>query len=275
MISHEVPLKYLGLSRAFNDYDYCLAHLLNIPEYKEFFQSSLKEGRTVYLDNGAHELGTSFDVDIFASQVCELKPQYFFLPDTINGFLETIQAHNAFLQKNPDVVKMSKPIWVLQGTTFEGLASAYGAVPDFIEIVAIPFASKAFDRNLGLDKMRPAFCEWLLNHEAFRRRPRAIHLLGAYDAREFTAEIYNDPHFVSLDTSNPVTAALEGRRYEEDGLREKSKIVLCKDRSTLDVTVDMPLMIYNVKQFRTMVKGPDAFGPELAGPNVWSIPNKE
>lgn len=259
-ISHETPLAYLGLSRTFNDYDYCLAHLLDIPEYKAFFQESLQNNRTVYLDNGAHELGASFDVDVFAQRVAELRPQYFFLPDTINGFEETIHAHSEFLHKHGDLVEISKPIWVIQGTSDTELLEAYAAAPDFIEVVAVPFASAAFDRSLGLDKMRPAFCEWLLQQDAFKEHPRKIHLLGAYDALEFTADVYNNPCFISLDTSNPVTAAIDGRMYADDGLREKSKVVLCKDRSTLDVPVDMALMVYNVKKFRTLVQGPEAFG---------------
>ena len=38
-VSHEVPLQLLSDSKQFNDYDYCLPHLLDIhPEYEDYFR---------------------------------------------------------------------------------------------------------------------------------------------------------------------------------------------------------------------------------------------
>lgn len=45
-ISHETPMCLLEDSRKFNDYDYCLPHLLDEePKYLEYFQKAKKEGR--------------------------------------------------------------------------------------------------------------------------------------------------------------------------------------------------------------------------------------
>ena len=45
-ISHEVPLQLLEESKQFNDYDYCLPHLLDqYPKYEAYFRQSKKEGR--------------------------------------------------------------------------------------------------------------------------------------------------------------------------------------------------------------------------------------
>ena len=42
-VSHEVPIPYLEKSRDFNDYDYCLPHLLDQSnEYRDFFYESKK-----------------------------------------------------------------------------------------------------------------------------------------------------------------------------------------------------------------------------------------
>ena len=42
-ISHEVPFCLLTKSREFNDYDYCLPHLMDEnEEYRVFFQNSNK-----------------------------------------------------------------------------------------------------------------------------------------------------------------------------------------------------------------------------------------
>ena len=37
-ISHEVPISLLKKSKDFNDYDYCLLHLLEKPEYKKYYE---------------------------------------------------------------------------------------------------------------------------------------------------------------------------------------------------------------------------------------------
>ena len=57
-ISHEVPKVLLNNSREFNDYDYCLPHLLDQDEYyKDYFYNARKEGRYIIMDNSFNELG--------------------------------------------------------------------------------------------------------------------------------------------------------------------------------------------------------------------------
>ena len=47
-VSHEVPLQLLGLSETFNDYDYCLPHLLDkYPEYEAYFRQAKEKGRYI------------------------------------------------------------------------------------------------------------------------------------------------------------------------------------------------------------------------------------
>lgn len=88
-ISHEVPISLLKESRKFNDYSYCLVHLLDeYPEYKDFYKEEIKLGRSVLLDNSLFELETLFDGDIFAQKIVEMKPTEYIIPDSledING----------------------------------------------------------------------------------------------------------------------------------------------------------------------------------------------
>ena len=43
-ISHEVPLAVLNISQTFNDYDYCLPHLLDSEyEYFKYFDQAKKD----------------------------------------------------------------------------------------------------------------------------------------------------------------------------------------------------------------------------------------
>jgi hypothetical protein len=50
-VSHEVPFCLLEQSREFNDYDYCLPHLLDEnEEYKNFFYKSKEMGRYIVMN---------------------------------------------------------------------------------------------------------------------------------------------------------------------------------------------------------------------------------
>jgi len=60
-VSHEVPLCFLEESLKFNDYDYCLPHLMDqYEEYKNFFLKSKNDGRYIMMDNSLHELGVPY-----------------------------------------------------------------------------------------------------------------------------------------------------------------------------------------------------------------------
>ena len=54
-VSHEVPRCLLLASQEFNDYDYCLPHLLDQDEeYKQYFLDAKKAGRYIVMDNSLH-----------------------------------------------------------------------------------------------------------------------------------------------------------------------------------------------------------------------------
>ena len=81
-VSHEVPLALLNKSIEFNDYDYCLPHLLDKEEqYKHFFYKSKALGRYIIMDNSLHELGTAYDTKRLMYWINELKPNEFIVPD--------------------------------------------------------------------------------------------------------------------------------------------------------------------------------------------------
>ena len=61
-VSHETPLCLLEDSRLFNDYDYCLPHLLDQePGYLEYFRKAKAAGRDIIMDNSLLELGEAYD----------------------------------------------------------------------------------------------------------------------------------------------------------------------------------------------------------------------
>ena len=73
-VSHESPIELLNESITYNDYDYCLVHLLDQePLYRDFFLSSKKLGRKILLDNSIFELGKSFESAPFAEWISKLQ----------------------------------------------------------------------------------------------------------------------------------------------------------------------------------------------------------
>ena len=65
-VSHEVPLFLLEKSLYFNDYDYCLPHLLDENEtYRNFFIEAKKNGRYIIMDNSLHELGKANKINSY------------------------------------------------------------------------------------------------------------------------------------------------------------------------------------------------------------------
>ncbi len=60
-VSHEVPFCLLEQSREFNDYDYCLPHLMDEnEEYRNFFYESKKMGRYIVMDNSLFKMIKDF-----------------------------------------------------------------------------------------------------------------------------------------------------------------------------------------------------------------------
>ena len=89
-VSHEVPRCLLLASQEFNDYDYCLPHLLDIDEeYKQYFYNAKKEGRYIIMDNSLHELGEAYKWDRLYYWIKELEPDEFIVPDVWMNYAQT------------------------------------------------------------------------------------------------------------------------------------------------------------------------------------------
>ena len=124
LVSHESPISILDNSIHYNDYDYALVHLFEkLPNYYEFFKSSLSRGRQVLLDNSIFELGTAFDSDKFANYVRELKPSYYIVPDVLEKGYETVKSFAEFTAKYNDLPGLK--IGAVQGKTYDELVDCY------------------------------------------------------------------------------------------------------------------------------------------------------
>ena len=123
-VSHEVPLQLLNDSKQFNDYDYCLPHLLDIhPEYEDYFRQAKKEGRYIIMDNSLHELGEAYDTKRLIYWVNELKPNEFIVPDVWENSIYSIR--NAKHWSKVELPKEVTKVAVVQGKSYSEFASGY------------------------------------------------------------------------------------------------------------------------------------------------------
>ena len=226
-ISHEVPRCLLTASVEFNDYDYCLPHLLDIDEeYKQYFINAKKSGRYIIMDNSLHELGEAYKWDRLHYWIKELKPNEFIVPDVwMEGHATAAQAKYWKQYKYPKGTKITAVIQgkdkndaylcanLLNNLGYDKLCVSYGATwyNDFF-----PHLNPDMGKALG----RVRFVQGLLNLDHFK--DTKFHLLGCSIPQEF-GWYDNHPQIESIDTSNPVMAALEGVEYSDNGLNSKPK----------------------------------------------------
>jgi len=266
-VSHEVPIKLLDYSRIFNDYDYCLVHLLDQkPEYKKYYQSSKLYDREVLLDNSIFELGKAFDSDKFAEKVVEIEPTYYIVPDSLQNCEETISNWKSFTTTYNDLPGLK--IGVVQGNTWRELKYCYQFMNEHADYIAISF-DYAYYLATGESPTNNKLELWCTGRQrlisqlmscGLWNNSKPHHLLGCSLAKEFKMYV-GQPSIRSVDTSNPVVAALHNLRYNGDlGLKTKPSTKLA-DLIDSDVTDEqMDLVDYNTRAFKEILGRPsDSF----------------
>lgn len=265
-VSHEVPTSILKESQKFNDYDYCLLHLTyEYPEYREYYIQAKKQGREVLLDNSLFELGDALTLEQVAQGAKDLNPTWVVVPDCLNDKDTTIKRFQEWEKRNFDIGD-TKLIGVVQGRTLSEMVECYNFMSEHADKIAIPFDSAAFSglvSHNGIFKNREEELEvWCrgrqyfigyLIQEGLWNENKPHHLLGCSYAKEFKNDLYVD-YIDTIDTSNPVVAALKGLKYNMDGLTTKPSIKLCE---LVDYTVteeEMQLINYNTTMFKYICK---------------------
>ena len=225
-VSHEVPRCLLLASQEFNDYDYCLPHLLDIDEeYKQYFYNAKKSGRYIIMDNSLHELGEAYKWDRLHYWIGELEPDEFIVPDVWMNYAQThAQAKYWIKMKFPENTTL---VAVVQG---ENEGAAYGCYRNLKELgyekLAISYGASWYNdlhphpnKDLGKALGRLCFISRLYSSGEIDKFDR-IHLLGCSVPQEF-GWYKGYKQIESIDTSNPIMAALEGTMYTERGLTKK------------------------------------------------------
>jgi len=139
--SHECHVDIMEELSSLNNYEYGLLHMMHIPEYKDYFENTVKE---LYLDNSAFEyqfLDEKFDLYYFYDIIDEINPDVVIVPDVLDNTVETIKQAENFIYSRPNREYMG----VCQGKTIEELHECYMYFYECdFDIIAIPFHSEAY-----------------------------------------------------------------------------------------------------------------------------------
>ena len=122
-ISHELPLSLFQYSAEFNDYEYCLPHLLDkFPDYRQFFLDSSERGRFIIMDNGLFE-GVKHTTQDLLEKIDLIEPNIFIVPDEWND--RDITAKNAKHWTQYKLPFKTKLMVVLQGKNVNEIHTLY------------------------------------------------------------------------------------------------------------------------------------------------------
>jgi hypothetical protein len=254
-VSHEVPFSLLDYSREFNDYDYCLPHLLDQNEqYLAYFKKAKAEGRYIIMDNSLHELGVAYTTSRLIHWIYELQPNEFIVPDVWED--KTASIVNARSWASVELPENTTKVAVVQAKTlheafectqtykdlgYKKIAYSYGA-SYYNDICTHP------NKHLGKALGRVYVISTLYKQGVLHPNDR-VHLLGCQVPQEFGW--YQDIECIeSIDTSNPIMAALDGNAIEFSGLTEKPEANMNNFQDLPSEDIDLNLIDNNVEMFR-------------------------
>jgi len=254
-ISHELPLSLLEYSMDWNDYEYCLPHLLDKhADYRQYFLDSRERDRFIIMDNGLFE-GVTHTTQDLLEKIDLIKPDIFIVPDEWND--STITAKNAKHWLQYKMPMRTKLMVVLQGKTVSDIHLLYQQCVDLCyTYFAFNHSSIVYQELGGSENTlanqsvgRVLLIQYLLQQKVIKDH-HYIHLLGASTPQEFT--FYRDavPNLVnSVDTSNPIICGALGIKYTEFGLLEKPKEKI-EEFMEKDLSPQLEDIIFNVNKFK-------------------------
>jgi len=261
-ISHELPLGLMHYAYKWNDYDYCLPHLVDkYEQYKLFFQKAKKDKRFIIMDNGLFE-GVFHTVEDLIEKIELIRPNIFIVPDSWNDSVTTIRsAKHWMLNYKKGLPQGVNLMAVCQGKDMGELITTYQTLVD-LGYTHIAFNHSSIAYRKEYDGSMPDLKAQMYGRMEFIRRLVASgtirrdiyhHLLGCSLPQEFMS--YDDWGFIkSVDTSNPILVGAEGQRYSDSGLtwKPKEKLEHYFENNLEDKLEDI---IFNVNRFKTFIKG--------------------
>ena len=259
-VSHELPLALMHNAYKWNNYDYCLPHLIDqYDQYKIFFQKSRLDKRFIIMDNGLFE-GVLHTTEDLLEKINLVRPNIFIVPDAWNDSNTTLVNAKSWMinykQHLPEGVNLMA---VCQGKDMGELITTYQTLVDLgYTHIAFNHSSIAYQYEYeGMDHLKAAmygrmeFIRRLVANSSIRK-DIYHHLLGCSLPQEFMS--YSDWKFVkSVDTSNPILVGAEGKRYSDSGLTWKPKEKL-EHYFEKDLSGQLEDIIFNVNRFKSFIK---------------------
>jgi hypothetical protein len=254
-VSHEVPFCLLKQSRDFNDYDYCLPHLMDEnEEYRNFFYESKKMGRYIVMDNSLHELGEAYNTERLLHWVNEIKPNEFIIPDVWED--KDASVRNARQWSTIELPEEVMKVAVVQAKNMHEALLCTVAYKDLgYKKIAYSYGASYYNdicphpnKDLGKAIGRFIAISSLYEQRILSKFDR-VHLLGTASPIEF-GMYKNIDCIESIDTSNPIMAAIGEIPYTNMGLYAKP---LANMNKYQDISLDHlneDLVNYNVEMFR-------------------------
>jgi hypothetical protein len=259
-ISHELPLALMHHAYKWNDYDYCLPHLIDqYDQYRIFFQKSRLDKRFIIMDNGLFE-GVLHTTEDLLEKINLVRPDIFIVPDAWNDSTTTlVNAKSWIINYKESLPEGVNLMAVCQGNDMGELITTYQTLVDLgYTHIAFNHSSIAYQYEYeGMDHLKAAmygrmeFIRRLVASNTIRKS-HYHHLLGCSLPQEFMS--YKDWTFVkSVDTSNPILVGAEGQRYTDSGLTWKPKEKL-EHYFEKDLSGQVEDITFNVQQFRKFIK---------------------
>ena len=254
-ISHEVPFCLLEQSRKFNDYDYCLPHLMDEnEEYRNFFYESKKIGRYIVMDNSLHELGEAYNTKRLMHWVNEIKPNEFIVPDVWED--KDASVRNAKQWSKIELPEGVMKVAVVQAKSVHEAMLCTQAYKDLgYKKIAYSYGASYYNDicphpNKDLGK---AIGRYMVIYELYKQNTLTkfdrVHLLGTASPIEFG--MYKNIECIeSIDTSSPIMAAIGEMPYTKMGLHMKPLANMNKHQDMSLDFVNEDLVEYNVEMFR-------------------------
>ena len=256
-VSHELPVNLLYKSFDWNDYEYCLPHLLDQNEiHRKHFENARESGSYIIMDNSLHELGKAYDEDRLHYWINRLEPDEFIVPDVWQDKTATLV--NAKKWSRIELPEGVTKVAVVQANDYNEAVDCYLNLKDLgYKKIAFSYGADWYARmvphpNPLVGKMMGRILTISSMYESgvINKNDR-IHLLGCALPQEFG--YYADfPFIESIDTSNPIIHGLEGVKYSKLGLLTKSETKI--DRTKLkpitpEILYDINHNLIRFKQF--------------------------
>jgi hypothetical protein len=258
-ISHELPLGLMHYGYQWNDYDYCLPHLIDkYEQYCLYFQKARLDKRFIIMDNGLFE-GVTHTTEDLLSKINLIRPSIFIVPDAWNDSTKTlVNAKSWMMNYKPSLPEGVELMAVCQGEDIHQLITTYQTLLDLgYKHIAFNHSSVAYmEMYPGMDQLkrqmygRMEFIRKLVLTNTINKNAYH-HLLGCSLPQEFMC--YKDWKFIkSCDTSNPIIVGAQGERYTDSGLtfKPKEKIEHYMEEDLSDRLDDI---IFNVNKFKQYV----------------------